>query len=163
MTDQAEPRPPREHLPGLITPSALLLCALVAMDSNAASLPHAPQGHYHSSGQVLLSDGSLLPISKSLVLEEHRFLSVIRSSTVMIESTGRVETDFFGRARLLLEQRHVSGLSAELRVDDQLMFNLLYGRHRGAQLNLEQVGECLYGIETRQVYCPVDHPQRNSR
>jgi len=117
-------------------------------------------GRYHSSGQVLLSDGSVLPISQSLMLEKNRFQSLTRSSTVTVEVTGRVETDMFGRIRLLLEERHVSGPADEEEMDDELMFNLLYGRHRGAQINLERFGSCLYGIETRKVYCADGHPQR---
>jgi len=44
---------------------------------------------------------------------------------------------------------------------DELMLNLFYGSHNGPQIALEQVGACLHGVETQQVYCADDHPHRS--
>lgn len=160
MIGRAPSRSPGRLLRGAVMPKAFLFWAFTAMCGHADSFS---SGRYHSSGQVLLSDGSVLPISQSLMLEENRFQSMTQSSTVTVEVTGRVETDLFGRIRLLIEERHVSGPSAEDEMDAELMFNLLYGRHRGGQINLERVGSCFYGIETRKVYCADDHSQHENR
>ena len=152
-----EPRLLGRYLPGVLIPPTLLLWTMVAASSNSSGHSSALDGRYHSKGEVLLKDGGSLPLSHSLVLEKNRFQSLTRSSSVTIETTGRVERGAFGRIRLLLDERHVSGLSAEPGTDDELMFNLLYGRHRGAQVTLKHVGSCLYGIETRKTYCRDDH------
>ena len=136
--------------------AVLLLLASAAISSQADSTLPAEDGRYRSSGQVLLSDGSIAAISQSLVLEKDRFQSLTRSAAVTVEATGRVERTAFGRIRLLVDERHVSGLNEE-EIDDELAFNLLYGRHRTSQVNLKPVGECLYGIETRKTYCRDDH------
>ena len=136
--------------------AVLLLLASVAISSQADSTLPAEDGRYRSSGQVLLSDGSIASISQSLVLEKDRFQSLTRSAAVTVEATGRVERTAFGRIRLLVDERHVSGLDEE-QIDDELAFNLLYGRHRTSQVNLKPVGGCLYGIETRKTYCRDDH------
>ena len=136
--------------------AVLLLLASAAISSQADSTLPAEDGRYRSSGQVLLGDGSITAISQSLVLEKDRFQSLTRSSAVTIEVTGRVERTAFGRIRLLVDERHVSGLNEE-EIDDELAFNLLYGRHRTSQVNLKPLGGCLYGIETRKIYCRDDH------
>ena len=142
-------------LPAAIVPPLLLLFSFVAISSNAEAPLSAEDGRYRSSGQVLLSDGSIASISQSLVLEKDRFQSLTRSSAVTVEATGRVERNAFGRIRLLVDGRHVSGLDDSM--DDELAFNMLYGRHQNSQVNLKPVGTCLYGIETRKTYCRDDH------
>ena len=159
MNGQGRSRLLGKLLLGLMAVSAPVLWALVAL---AASSKFSPihDGRYHSSGKVLLGDGRVLSISQSLVLDKGRFHSLTRNAALIAEATGRVETDLLGRVKLLVEERHITGL-AEEEMDDELIFNLMYGRHQGAQVILEQVGGCLYGVETRQVYCADDHPRRN--
>lgn len=156
MSRQDEAVPVSRYLPGVMIPLVALLWVFVAMGSNADGLATEQDGRYRSSGHVMLSDGRIQTISQSLVLDKHRFQSLLRSATVTVEATGRVERDAFGRIRLLVDERHVSGASEE-ELDDELIFNLLFGRHRGSQVNLKQVGPCLYGIETRKTYCRDDN------
>lgn len=140
----------------LLLPPILLLLASATMSSHADSPLSAEDGRYRSSGQVLLSDGSIASISQSLVLEKDRFQALTRSSALIVETTGRVERTAFGRIRLLVDERHVSGLNEE-EMDDELAFNLLYGRYQTSQVHLKPVGGCLYGIEARKTYCRDDH------
>ena len=83
-----------------------------------------------------------------------------RNAPVIVEASGRLETDLLGRASLVVEEGHVHGLGPKDEMDDELVFNLFYGAHKGARITLEPVGSCLYGVETRQVYCADDHPNR---
>ena len=117
-------------------------------------------GHYSSSGRVLLSDGTTLKVSQSLVFNKGRFYSMTRNAPAIVEASGRLETDLLGRASLVVEEGQVHGLGPKDQMDDELVFNLFYGSHKGARITLEQVGACLYGVETRQVYCADDHPNR---
>lgn len=145
---------------GLMAVSAPLVAALVAMGASS-KFYSVHDGRYHSSGKVLLSDGRVISISQTLVLDKGRFHSLTRNAALIAEASGRVETDLLGRVRLLVEERHVTRLAEARMEDDELMFSLMYGRQRGAQVTLEQVGGCLYGVETRQVYCADDHPRRD--
>jgi hypothetical protein len=76
-----------------------------------------------------------------------------RNSPAIVEASGRVETDFLGRARLVVEEGQISGIAGTDELDEELIFNLFYGKHKGARITLEEVGACLYGVETQQVYC----------
>ena len=98
--------------------------------------------------------------SASLVFNKGRFYSLTRNAPAIVETSGRLETDLLGRATLVVEEGQVHGLGPQDALDDELMFNLFYGAHKGARISLEQVGACLYGVETRQVYCADDHPNR---
>lgn len=147
------------RLLGVIALATLPLWTFVALGTTAGISPSL-DGRYHSSGQVLLSDGRVIPVSQSLVFDKGRFHSMTGNAALIAEASGRMERDLQGRIKLLVEERQISGLSAEAEIDDQLMFNLLYGGHRGAQITLEQIGACLYGVESRQVYCAEDHPHR---
>ncbi len=143
----------------VMAPSALLLWAFVAMGTsgNASS---KFDGHYSSSGQVLLSDGSTAKVSQSLVFNKGRFYALTRNAPAMVEASGRLETDLLGRATLVVEEGQVRGLGPQDEMDNELMFNLFYGSHKGARITLEQVGACLYGVQTQQVYCADNHPNR---
>lgn len=143
----------------VVAPAALLLWALVAMGTNSNASSKF-DGRYSSSGHVLLSDGSTVKVSQSLVFNKGRFYALTHNAPAIVEASGRLETDLLGRASLVLEQGQVHGLGPQERMDDDLMFNLFYGSHKGARITLEQVGACLYGVETQQVYCADDHPHR---
>ena len=148
-----------KRLLAVIALATLPLWTFVALGTTG-DLSTTLDGRYRSSGQVLLSDGRVIPVSQSLVFDRGRFHSMTGNTALIAEASGRIERDLHGRIKLLVEERQISGLSAEAEVDDQLMFNLLYGGHRGAQITLEQIGACLYGVESRQVYCAEDHPHR---
>ncbi|RRV24290.1 hypothetical protein [Stutzerimonas nitrititolerans] len=161
MNDHEKTPWSNKRLLGVIALATLPLWTFVALGTTGG-LATTLDGHYHASGQVLLSDGRVIPISQSLVFDKGRFHSMTGNTALIAEASGRVERDLQGRIKLLVEERQISGLSAEAEIDEQLMFNLLYGGHRGAQVTLDQVGACLYGIESRQVYCAEDHPRRDS-
>jgi len=137
-----------------MVPTAMALWALVAMGTTSYSA--SLDGRYVSTGQILLSNGELAPVSQSVVFRDGRFYSMTRNSNAIVEASGRVETDLLGRARLIVEEGEITSLIATSELDDELVFNLLYGKHKGARITLEQVGTCLYGVETQQVYC-ADH------
>ncbi|WP_417781174.1 hypothetical protein [Stutzerimonas xanthomarina] len=143
----------------VMAPVALLLWAFVAMGTTGTA-SSSLDGHYSSSGRVLLSDGTTLKVSQSLVFNKGRFYSMTRNAPAIVEASGRLETDLLGRASLVVEEGQVRGLGPQEQMDDELVFNLFYGSHKGARITLEQVGACLYGVETRQVYCADDHPNR---
>ncbi|KRW71353.1 hypothetical protein AO741_01045 [Pseudomonas sp. TTU2014-105ASC] len=136
----------------VMVPTALALWAFVAMGTTTNYSANL-DGRYASTGQVLLSNGQLVQISQSVVFKEGRFYSMTRNNPAIVEASGRVETDFLGRARLVVEEGEINGIAAAAGLDDELIFNLFYGKHKGARITLEQVGACLYGVETQQVYC----------
>ena len=70
-------------------------------------------GRYASTGQILLSNGQLAPVSQSLVFSDGRFYSMTRNSNAIVEASGRVETDFLGRSRLIVEEGEISGGSRQ--------------------------------------------------
>lgn len=110
-------------------------------------------GRYHSGGQVQLSNGEVLDISQTLQIGDGRFYAMSRQGDSILETSGAVEYGFLGRYRLRVADGQVTGLSSD--ADDELVFNLLYGRHPGATIHLSPLGHCLYAQETRQVYCPA--------
>lgn len=143
----------------VMAPTALLLWAFVAMGT-AGNASSRLDGHYSSTGYVLLSNGKTAQVSQTLAFNKGRFFSMTRNAPAVAEASGRVETDMLGHASLVVEQSQIHGLGPGKQLDDELMFNLFYGSHQGARITLEEVGACLYGVETRQVYCPDDHPHR---
>ncbi len=143
----------------VMAPAALLLWAFVAMGTTGNASSHL-DGRYSSSGFVLLSDGTTTKVNQSLVFNKGRFYSMTHNAPAIVEASGRLETDLLGRASLVVEEGQVHGLGPQDQLDDELLFNLFYGAHKGARITLEQVGACLYGVETRQVYCADDHPHR---
>lgn len=111
-------------------------------------------GRYGSQGQIRLSSGIVLEASHSIQFSAGRFYALSRQGDVLVETSGRVEPD--GHRGYLL---HVdSGEVNRLRpgIDNTLLFNLLYGRHKGAVIHLEPLHACLYARETRQLYCASD-------
>lgn len=142
----------------VMVPSALLLWAFVAMGTNSSSA--RLDGQYSSSGYVVLQDGTASKVSQSLVFNKGRFYTMTRNAPAVVEASGRLETDLLGRTSLVVEEGNVQGLGTDDNLDDELIFNFFYGSHKGARITLEQVGSCLYGVETRQVYCSDEHPNR---
>lgn len=114
----------------------------------------AIDGRYASSGQVLLGNGKVLEIAQTTMFHEGRFYSMVQQDANILEVSGLVGNDLGGRYRLLVEENSISNLQADSGLDSELIFNLLYGRQRGARITLEPLGNCLYGVETRQVFCP---------
>ncbi|QPI09830.1 hypothetical protein IM687_01025 [Stutzerimonas stutzeri] len=151
MTVHSESGAASKRLLRVMVPTTMALWALVAMGTTSYSA--RLDGRYASTGQILLSNGELAPVTQSVVFRDGRFYSMTRNSSAIVEASGRVETDLLGRARLIVEEGEISGLTAASELDDELVFNLLYGKHKGARITLEQVGACLYGVETQQVYC----------
>jgi len=159
MNSQNETGAVGKRMLRVMAPAALLLWAFVAMGTTGTA-SSSLDGHYSSSGRVLLSDGTTLKVSQSLVFNKGRFYSMTRNAPAIVEASGRLETDLLGRASLVVEEGQMHGLGSKDEMDDDLVFNLFYGSHKGARITLEQVGSCLYGVETRQVYCADDHPNR---
>lgn len=110
-------------------------------------------GRYHSTGQMQLSNGQVLDLSHNLQVQDGRFYAMTRQGDSILETSGEVEYGFLGNYRLRVEDGKLTGLSSE--ADDELVFNLLYGRHKGSTIRLVTFRNCLYGVETRQVYCPT--------
>ena len=114
----------------------------------------AIDGRYASSGQVVLGSGRVLQIAQTTMFHEGRFYSMIQQDANILEVSGQVGNDLGGRYQLQVEENSISNLQADSGLDSELIFNLLYGRQRGARITLERLGGCLYGVETRQVFCP---------
>jgi hypothetical protein len=114
----------------------------------------AIDGRYASSGQVVLGNGKVLEIAQTTMFHEGRFYSMIQQDANILEVSGLVGNDLAGRFQLQVEENSISNLQADSGLDSELIFNLLYGRQRGARITLEPLGSCLYGVETRQVFCP---------
>ncbi|WP_242439385.1 hypothetical protein [Pseudomonas nitroreducens] len=114
----------------------------------------AIDGRYAASGQVLLGNGKVLEIAQTTMFHEGRFYSMIQQDANILEVSGQVGSDLGGRYQLQVEENSISNLQADSGLDSELIFNLLYGRQRGARITLEPMGGCLYGVETRQVFCP---------
>lgn len=143
----------------VMVPSALTLWALVAMGATSTLAPRL-EGRYSSTGQVVLSSGEVVRITQSLVFNDGHFYSMTRNPPAVIETSGRIETDLLGRPRLVVEEGEISGFEAHSQLDDELVFNLFYAKHKGARITLEEVGACLYGMETQQVYCADQSQQQ---
>ncbi|WP_152219130.1 hypothetical protein [Pseudomonas sp. SCB32] len=114
----------------------------------------AIDGRYASTGQVVLSTGRVLDIAQTTMFHEGRFYSMIQQDANILEVSGLLGSDLRGRYQLQVEENSISNLRADSGLDNELIFSLLYGRQRGARITLEPLGGCLYGVETRQVFCP---------
>lgn len=117
------------------------------------------KGRYSSSGQVQLSNRQVIDVSHGIRFGDGRFYAMTRQGDAILETSGSVEHGLWGEYRLRVEGGDVSGLSSD--TDDELLFNLLYGRHKGSTIRLIPFRACLYGVETRQVYCADE--QRSDR
>jgi hypothetical protein len=130
----------------------LLLLTIATLWLNFTSSAEL-DGRYSSGGQMQLSNGQVIAASHNVRFSNGRFYAMSRQGNNLIETSGRIEYGFLGHYRLRIEKGEVSGLSAE--TDDELVFNLLYGRQEGATIHLVPLYDCLYGVETRQAYCPT--------
>lgn len=142
----------RRWLLAALASSLVLLLSILTLWLNFISSAEL-DGRYHSSGQVQLSNGKVLELSHSLQVQGGRFYALTRQGESILETSGVVEYGFLGNYRLRVEDGQLSGLSSE--ADDELVFNLLYGRHKGSTIRLVSFRDCLYGLETRQLYCPA--------
>lgn len=116
-----------------------------------AEEPGPPQGRYHSSGPVQLSDGRVVEVSHNIRFRGDRFYAMSRQGDTLFESSGALLPNAAGY-QLQIERGEAIGLGPEL--DNTLAFNLLYSRHQGVSLTLHPIGSCLYVRESLQVFCP---------
>jgi hypothetical protein len=140
---------------GMVATALAMLLGMLAMWASFISSSEL-DGRYQSTGQVQLSNGQVLDISHSLRVSNGRFYAMTRQGDSILETSGVVDYGFLGNYRLRVEDGQVTGLASE--IDDELVFNLLYGRHKGSTIRLTSVDSCLYALETRQVYCQARNP-----
>lgn len=129
--------------------TALLLGGLVLWFNYTSS--SELDGRYSSSGQMQLSSGEVIDVSHTIQFRNGRFYAMTRQGGAILETSGSIEYGFLGHYRLRVEEGDVTGLAGD--TDNELVFNLMYGRHKGSTINLVPFRACLYGQETRQVYC----------
>lgn len=156
MMPRTRLQPSQRWLLGAFLCALVLLLSTLALWLNFRSSAEL-DGRYQSYGQVQLSTGQVLDISHSLQINDGRFYAMTRQGDSILETSGEVEYGFLGNYRLRVEDGEVTGLSSD--TDDELVFNLLYGRHKGATIRLTRFDDCLYALETRQLYCPAKRPQ----
>lgn len=113
-------------------------------------------GRYSANGQMQLSSGQVIDVSHTILFSNGRFYAMTKQGNAVLETSGSIEYGFLRRYRLRVEEGNVTGLSGD--TDNELVFNLMYGRHRGSIINLIPFRACLYGLETRQVYCAIKQP-----
>ena len=112
----------------------------------------ALDGRYFSLSKVQLKDGKLIDVSHRLRVADGRFYAITRTGDTIMETSGVAEYGMPNKYRLRVEKgdvRRLDGLAS-----DELAFDLLYAQNEGSVINLVRVETCLYGQETRQVYCP---------
>lgn len=109
-------------------------------------------GRYFSLGKMQLNDGKLIDVSHSLRVVDGRFYAVTRQGDAIMETSGVVEHRVPDSYRLRVEKGEARSLASI--ANDELAFDLLYGQNEGSVINLVRMDACLYGQETRQVYCP---------
>ena len=89
MNSQNETGAVGKRMLRVMAPAALLLWAFVAMGTTGTA-SSSLDGHYSSSGRVLLSDGTTLKVSQSLVFNKGRFYSMTRNAPAIVEASGRL-------------------------------------------------------------------------
>ncbi|SDH84425.1 hypothetical protein [Pseudomonas panipatensis] len=145
----------------LLGASALISLGLIA-GMSAAWLSYRSSsefdGRYHSSGQIILSTGQALRLEHSLLIRDGHFYAMTRQGDTVQKSAGSVESGFLGHLRLRVEKSDLSDLRQAGQLDNELLFNLLYGGENNAILNLQRQGDCLLTAETRQLYCAEHYP-----
>ncbi len=108
-------------------------------------------GRYNANGQMQLSSGKVIDVSHTIQFKDGRFYAMTKQDNAILETSGQIEYGFLGRYRLRVEEGNVTALTGD--TDNELVFNLMYGRHKGSTISLVPFRSCLYGLETRQVYC----------
>ena len=104
MNSQNETGAVGKRMLRVMAPAALLLWAFVAMGTTGTA-SSGLDGHYSSSGHVLLSDGTTLKVSQSLVFNKGRFYSMTRNAPAIVEASGRLETDLLIPSRSQIPPR----------------------------------------------------------
>jgi hypothetical protein len=143
----------------LLLSSGLSLPLLLAIGTLWSNLKSSAEldGRYSSSGQMQLSNGQIIETSHNVRISNGRFYAMTKQGNTVLESSGSVKYGFLGRYRLVVEKGELIGLPTES--DEELVFNLLYGRQAGSIIHLVPFQQCLYGLETRQAYCPINSTQ----
>lgn len=144
----------RAHL--LIASAATSLCLAAGLLVTWLHYGSASEfaGRYHSSGQLVLSDGRALRLEYSLLLKNDRFYAMTRQGDTVQRTAGTVESSFLGRLRLRVEKSELSELDQARGTDNELLFDLLYGGESNNLIDLSPQGDCLLAEETRQLFCP---------
>lgn len=139
----------------LLLSSSLSLLLLLAIGTFWFNFKSSAEldGRYSSSGQMQLSNGQIIETSHNVRFSNGRFYAMTKQGNTVLESSGTVKYGFLGRYRLVVEKGELLGLATES--DEELVFNLLYGRQEGSTIHLMPFEQCLYGLETRQAYCPI--------
>lgn len=110
-------------------------------------------GRYSSSGDVVLRDGTNIEVSHTLMIKDGRFYAMTRQGHSIMETSGIVESGFLNRMRLRVEKGKATDLDASANIDNDLLFNLMYGGEVDSVINLRPIGKCYFAVETRQLYC----------
>lgn len=110
-------------------------------------------GRYHSSGQLVLSDGRSLRLEHSLLIKDDRFYVMTRQGDTVQRTSGSVESSFLDHLRLRVEKSELNDLQHTSALDNELLFDLLYGGEANSVLNLHPQGDCLVAEETHQLFC----------
>lgn len=136
---------------------ALLSLPIVALAFQAISgltytTTTALDGDYFSLGKVQLKDGEMIDVSHSLRVVDGRFYAVTRTGDAIMETSGVAEYRMPNKYRLRVEKGDVRSLGGL--PSDELAFDLLYAQNEGSVIHLVKMETCLYGQETRHVYCP---------
>lgn len=108
-------------------------------------------GRYSTAGQMQLSSGKVIDMVHTILFKNGQFYAMTKQDNAILETSGYVEYGLLRHYRLHVKEGNVTALTGD--TDNELVFNLMYGHHRGSIINLVPFGDCLYGLETRQVYC----------
>lgn len=109
------------------------------------------QGRYASQGMLLLASGSAVQVSHAIQFSDQRFYGLSRQENVIVEISGHVEKRQRDNYQLIVEKGGVTGLDGT--ADNHSLFAHLFSSRPGTVINLTAVDDCLYAIETSQVYC----------
>lgn len=143
----------------LLLNSGLTLLLLLAISTLWFNFKSSAEldGRYSSRGQIQLSNGQVIEVSHNVRFSNGRFYAMSRQGSSILETSGSIEYGFLGHYGLRVETGELSGLAED--TDDELVFNMLYGRQKGATIHLVPLHNCLYGLETRQAYCQTTRAQ----
>lgn len=134
---------------------ALILVGVVGLLMACVNFKSSSEfnGRYSSSGDVVLRDGKNIEVSHTLMIKDGRFYAMTRQGQSIMETSGIVESGFLNRMRLRVEKGKATDLAASASIDNDLLFNLMYGGEVDSVINLRPIGKCYFAVETRQLYC----------
>ncbi|MGY4534373.1 hypothetical protein ACVW0Y_003512 [Pseudomonas sp. TE3786] len=141
----------RWYLGGALLAAGALLALLVVCVNFKSS--NEFNGRYSSSGDVILRDGHKIEVNHTLLIKDGRFYAMTRQGQSIMETSGIVESGFLNRMRLRVEKGKATALDASGSIDNDLLFNLMYGGEVDSVINLRPIGKCYFAVETRQLYC----------